>query len=120
VSRVDIVWLKKRKDYLRIQSGRKCRAPRFTLAMTAREGSEQVGDDVSRFGCTVTKRIGNAVRRNRVKRRLREAIRLAGPENAQAGFDYVIIARAAALDAPFGKLVEEIQAALQRVHATSS
>jgi len=113
------VWLKKRKDYLRTQSGRKWRAPSFTLTMRARESSEQIGDNVSRFGCTVTKRIGNAVRRNRVKRRLREAIRLTAPDNAQAGFDYVVIARNTALDAPFGNIVEDMRTALQRVHASS-
>ena len=115
---VDIVWLKKRKDYLRTQSGRKWRTSSFTLTMRAREGSEQVGEGVSRFGCTVTKRIGNAVRRNRVKRRLREAIRLAAPDSAQAGFDYVIIARRSALDRPFGDIVEEMGTALQQVHAS--
>lgn len=119
MSCVDIVWLKKRKDYLRTQGGRKWRAPSFTLTMRARESSEQAGESVIRFGCTVTKRIGNAVRRNRVKRRLREAIRLAAPQNAHAGFDYVVIARDTALDAPFGDIVEEMQTALQRVHASS-
>ena len=118
VSCIDIVWLKKRKDYLRTQSGRKWRTPSLILTMRAREGSEQVGEGVSRFGCTVTKRIGNAVRRNRVKRRLREAIRLAAPDSAQAGFDYVIIARRSALDTPFGDIVEEMGTALQQVHAS--
>ena len=119
MSCVEIVWLKKRRDYLRTQSGRKCRRPSFTLAARARRDAVSAEKDISRFGFTVTKRVGNAVQRNRVKRRLREAIRMAGPKDARAGYDYVVIARDAVLDAPFGEIVEELQKAMQRVHAGS-
>ncbi|MEO1794666.1 MAG: ribonuclease P protein component, partial [Pseudomonadota bacterium] len=52
----------------------------------------------SRFGLTLTKKLGNAVTRNRIKRRLREAIRDQSPRSLVAGVDYVIVARRAAFD----------------------
>ena len=69
------------------------------------------GLDVTRFGFSVSKRIGNAVVRNRVKRRLREAARSAPVE---AGFDIVIIARNGAAEAEFARLERSIQNLLKR------
>ena len=79
--------------------------------MTAEQGSP------ARFGCTVTKRIGNAVRRNRVKRRLREVIRQSAPIYARAGHDYVLIAHNRALDFGFADLADDFRSALERIHA---
>lgn len=72
--------------------------------------------DQPRFGFTVTKKIGNAVIRNRIRRRLRAAVAELSPGRAQAGFDYVIIAREAALDRPFIQLKTDLDTALGRVH----
>lgn len=66
---------------------------------------------VTRFGFSVSKRIGNAVVRNRVKRRLREAVRAAPVE---AGFDIVIVARKGADEADFARVERSIHNLLKR------
>lgn len=69
-----------------------------------------------RFGFTVTKRLGSAVVRNRIRRRLREALRAQALASAEAGLDYVVVARAAALRLPFDTLVADFCQALSKVH----
>ena len=114
--RVNIVWLKKRKDFVRTQRGRAWRTAPFVLTVRAREAASDAPGQ-ARFGCTVTKRIGNAVTRNRVKRRFREAIRIAAPGHAKSGHDYVLIARSHALNHGFAELTEALSGALERIHA---
>lgn len=70
----------------------------------------------ARFGFTVTKKLGNAVRRNRIRRRLKAAVAALAKTHAAAGFDYVIVARNAAFDRPYADLVADLATALQRVH----
>jgi ribonuclease P protein component len=75
------------------------------------------GDDgAARVGFTVSRQVGNAVERNRVRRRLREIVRLAAASALYAGHDYVLIGRRAALAAPFGEMMREFTAALSRIH----
>ncbi|MGI9415762.1 MAG: ribonuclease P protein component, partial [Hyphomicrobiales bacterium] len=69
-----------------------------------------------RVGFTVTKRIGNAVRRNRVKHRLREVARLVMPGRAQDGYDYVLIGRQGTPERDFGRLKDDLAMALRKVH----
>ncbi len=76
---------------------------------------EPNGTAKARLGFTVTKKIGPAVVRNRIRRRLREAARVVFPENAAAGFDYVAIARPAALTAEFSVLLDDMKRALLRL-----
>ena len=71
-----------------------------------------------RVGFTCSKKVGNAVERNRVRRRLREVVRLSPPEAMRRGFDYVLIGRTAALQMPYDRLVEDFDRALRRVHAS--
>ncbi len=83
-----------------------------------------------RVGFTVSRQVGNAVERNRVRRRLREVVRLtatgaaAGVEGVEGGsglrpgHDYVLIGRRAALTAPFGEMTRDLDAALGRIHAS--
>jgi len=69
-----------------------------------------------RIGFTVSKQVGNAVERNRVRRRLRELIRLASPDALCAGHDYVLIGQRAALKVAFDAMRKELSGALRRVH----
>jgi ribonuclease P protein component len=70
-----------------------------------------------RFGFTVTKQSGGAVRRNRIRRRLKEALRLLNPLPARPGHDYVILARPEALSMPFLDLQGELIRALGKIAA---
>lgn len=98
--------LKRRKDFLATQKGRRLRGPYFLLEAIERSDEE----DTVRVGFTVTRKQGNAVERNRIRRRLKEAVRLNAALPFPAGHDYVLVGRRDALTAPF----DAITAALQR------
>ncbi len=104
--------LKRRADFLAAASGTKAPAAGFLLQAKLRDEGQPV-----RVGFTVSKRTGNAVERNRIRRRLREIVRLTGPSVMQAGHDYVLIGRRDALTLPFTRLTAELARALKRVHA---
>lgn len=74
-------------------------------------------DGARRFGVTVTKRIGNAVARNRMKRRLRALAREVLPAQGIAGADHVLIGRENGIERDFGLLRQELEAALGRAAA---
>ncbi len=98
------VELKKRAEFQRASRGRRFNAKALTLQSIRRPDD---GDEASRFGLTVTKRVGNAVERNRIKRRFRAVLRGPGVA-AQPGHDYVIVARREALTVPFIGLVSDL------------
>ena len=106
--------LKRRADFVAATSGSKASAAGFVLQARARGGDQAV-----RVGFTVSKRIGNAVERNRIRRRLREIVRLTGPAVMKPGHDYVLIGRRDALTLPFTRMTAELARALERVHAGS-
>lgn len=70
-----------------------------------------------RVGFTVSRKVGNAVARNRVRRRLREIARMVIPGQARSGLDYVLVGRQAALARDFATLREELVEALKRLKA---
>lgn len=70
-----------------------------------------------RFGITVTKKIGNAVVRNRMKRRFRELLRAVLPEQGLRGADHVLIGREGGVERDFALLRDELSAALARAAA---
>ncbi len=105
--------LKQRAEFQRAGKGRRVGAAAFTLQANAR--TEAIGDP--RFGLTVTKKTGNSPVRNRIRRRLREAMRRVSPLDARPGHDYVLMARREALSVPFDALVGEITAAIRRASA---
>lgn len=95
--------LRKRAEYLAVRGGEKRRGPLFLLEVLPR------GDDLpARLGVTVTKKSGNAVTRNRIRRRLKEAVRVHAADDMAAGSDYVIVGRRDVLDAPFDELKTEL------------
>ena len=101
--------LKKRRDFLRA-SARGKRAARPGLVLQAVAG--QPGQ--LRVGFTVTKKVGNAVVRNRTRRRLKEAVRLTLPALAAPGWDVVLIGRDGTRARPFASLVEDLRGALKQ------
>jgi ribonuclease P protein component len=103
--------LRQRSDFLAAATGVKASVTGFVLqALDRRE------DGPVRVGFTVSKTVGNAVERNRVRRRLREIVRLAPSGRMRRGYDYVLIGRRPALDLPFDRLSEDFGWALARVH----
>ncbi len=104
--------LKKRSQFLAVAATRrKWAADGLVLQARAREdGSDHIG-----IGFTATKKVGNAVVRNRARRRLKEAARVALRRAGTAGFDYVAIARAATQAIPFERLVADFEAAARRL-----
>ena len=78
-------------------------------------GVERKG--VSRIGFTVSRRVGNAVERNRVRRRLREVAKRIIPAHAVDGIDFVIIGRSATLKRPFDALIGDLRVALRKLDA---
>lgn len=101
--------LRKRAEFLAVRSGEKRRGRLFLLEVKPRALGAAAALP-PRLGLTVTRKNGNAVCRNRIKRRLRAALR-AGNLAALAAeaTDYVIVARPEILDAPFPLLVEELR-----------
>jgi ribonuclease P protein component len=104
--------LRQRADFLAAASGAKAPATAFVLQARNRRDSAP-----ARVGFTVSKKVGGAVERNRVRRRLREVVRLSPPARLKRGHDYVLIGRRAALSQPFERLMQEFDRALGRVHA---
>jgi ribonuclease P protein component len=120
--------LKRRADFMRAAAGKRFHGKAFTLQAAARliavgpagageEDESGLRSQPPRFGFTVTKKIGKAVVRNRIRRRLREAVRTLDPLPARAGHDYVMIARIEALGLGFSALQAELVRALSKIDA---
>ena len=100
--------LTRRADFLAANRGLRVARPGFVL-LARPNGGEGV-----RYGITVTKKIGNAVVRNRMKRRFRELLREALPEGGLPDHDHVLIGREGGIERDFADLREELGVALQR------
>jgi ribonuclease P protein component len=111
--------LKRRPEFQRVRTGARWATPAFVLEGKRREAPAPAlaPADAPRFGFTVSKQVGGAVERNRIKRRLKAAVRGILSDHTRRDFDYVLIARRPALDAGFAALVSDLIEALQRVHA---
>jgi ribonuclease P protein component len=106
--------LKRRQDFVAAARAQYAAMPGMVVQMRAR------GDEAPpRVGFTATKKIGNAVVRNRVKRRLRELARLKLAGDARPGHDYVLIGRAPTFTRSFPELEKDLTSALKRLHRTA-
>jgi ribonuclease P protein component len=109
--------LRRRRDFVRAsKTGVRFSACLFTLQMAGQGDAESPESSAgARFGFTVTKKVAGAVGRNRIRRRLKEALRVSGDLGARAGRDYVFVARREALDAPFADIVTQMSEGFARL-----
>lgn len=124
--------LKKRADFLRVAGQRKkWAAPGLVLqaapvplgpaSATPEADADSAGFSccqekvVIRVGFTTSKKVGNAVARNRARRRLRAAVDEIFPDSARPGLDYVVIGRQETVDRPYSLLLQDLRTALKRV-----
>tara|TARA_R100001224_G_C3949361_1_gene125154 strand:- start:143 stop:601 length:459 start_codon:yes stop_codon:yes gene_type:complete len=118
---VSVERLKKRAEFLRVAgTRRKWVTQGLILQGAPRPGikpdTEYAGEDrLARVGFTVTKKVGKAVVRNRVRRRLRAVADQLMSEMALPGWDYVVIGRQQTIDREFEKLVDDMRFALRRI-----
>ena len=110
---VPISVMRDRSDFLRLRNGFNFSGKNFIIQCASRNEF----DREIRVGFTVTKKVGSSVVRNRIKRRFREAVRTVFQINAKPGFDYVLIARRAALRSDFKFLTTELSTALDQIHS---
>ena len=103
--------LKRRADFLRANGGRRHATPGFVLQLRPRAD----GDLTKRVGFTVTKKIGNAVLRNRCKRRLRGLARDILPRAGSAGADHVLIGRSECPTRDYATMRAELEGACRRL-----
>ena len=103
--------LRQRADFLAAATGIKIPAAAFVL-----QAKRRADQGPARFGFTVSKKVGNAVERNRVRRRLREIVRLNAAARIQPWHDYVLVGRRAALALPFERIKQDFDGAIRRAH----
>jgi len=104
--------LRKRADFLAVAAAAKVPAAGFVL-----QGRRRGDDGPARVGFTVSRKVGTAVERNRVRRRLKEAVRRSASRYMRGGHDYVIVGRRTALTLDFARLTGDLEQSLTRLHA---
>lgn len=115
-----------RRQFLHTAQGRKA-SGRFVLLQGRRGDGGPAGmagaavadpdGGMMRFGLTASRKVGNAVMRNRARRRLRHALVALLPLKGRPGWDYVAVARPATVAAPWGELLTELDSLFDRLHA---
>jgi len=102
--------LRQRADFLAVASGARVSFPAFTLQSRRRDDSGPI-----RIGFTVTRKNGTATERNRIRRRLREAVRQLDAMAMRPQHDYVVVGRRAALTCDFDTILDDLRSALSRL-----
>lgn len=109
--------LRKRAEFLAAARARRQAAAGFLLQARRRDPAE--GAEGVRVGFTCSKKVGNAVARNRAKRRLRALARALLPELGRPGWDYVLVGRpGVTVDRPFADLLADLGGAMAAIHAS--
>ncbi len=114
--------LRRRAEFLAVHGGSRWSSASFVMEAKPRPAPDPSApsrpecEAGARFGFTITKKVGGAVERNRIRRRLKHALVGLVAEHARAGTDYVVVARRTALDRDFADLTAELRLALERVH----
>jgi len=120
VSAFETSVLTKRADFLRAAKAQRLVTTGFLIQARARDQDEAAAPLI-RVGFTCSKKVGNAVARNRAKRRLREIARLIIPFHGIGGWDYVLIGRAGkTADHPFAQMQQDLVQALKTIHGQKS
>jgi ribonuclease P protein component len=114
----EISRLKRRADFQRAARGRRSRMDAFALQANRRAAAPD--EKGARIGFTVTKKLGGAVVRNRIRRRLKEAVRLAARLETRPDHDYVVMAQREALLRPFALLRSDVMRAFSLIHSNAS
>jgi len=113
--------LKRKAQFKRVRGGARWVGPLFViegrrrLEATGDGAPAPVGHPAPRFGFTITRKVGGAVIRNRIRRRLKEAIRSLSPTLMRADHDYVVVASRAVHDYPFAGLQDALREAFERL-----
>jgi len=116
VSLCPLETLQNRADFLKANHGRRQGTPGFLLQARKRL-EDEAASNLVRVGFTCSKKVGNAVARNRAKRRLREIARMVLPLEGQPGWDYVLIGRRdVTATRPFETLKQDLSGALGKIH----
>jgi ribonuclease P protein component len=102
--------LKRRRDFLAAAKGASVSTPGFVVQERRRDDGGP-----ARVGFTVSRKVGGAVERNRLRRQMREIVRLSATTSLNAGSDYVLIGRRAGLEIPFVRLTADFTGALKRL-----
>jgi ribonuclease P protein component len=115
----DLATLKTRADFLRVAAARgRAVRPAFILQaarLTVDSPADGADSRPVRIGFTASRKVGNAVVRNRAKRRLRALAAEVLPRLGRAGTDYVLVARAMPSERPYAALVADLEAALRQI-----
>ena len=115
ISRQALEPIRVRRDFLAAAKAEKHVCRGFVLQARHRQDEAQ-----PRFGLTATKKLGNAVVRNRTKRRLRALAHELFPQHAKNGYDYVLIGRVHTKNRDWGALQTDLTSALQAIHAETA
>ena len=107
--------LKRRPEFLRVAATRSKWVAPGLIVQVRRRPLDEVDTDDARIGFTVSRKVGNSVKRNRARRRLKAAADIMMTKHAQGGMDFVIIGRKNALTRPFTALMADMTTALKKL-----
>ena len=111
----DLVRLKNRADFLRVAAGRRRAVRPAFIVQAAPQPTKDASGTSVRIGFTASRKVGNAVVRNRAKRRLRAIAAEVLPQMGHPGTDYVLVARATANERPYAELLGDLEGALRQL-----